>query len=142
MSRYIGDPDPTRSLALSPFSGYFTRLCAIDLKSRNDHTTHMVRAPFKLLGGALCGRPCSFTPIHHLTSPVGQSFASCLGGQQFTSRECTHAFNEIGFSCLQYIAKTNSKIVVYHYLANFRKFRLIFAFCSNRNFNFNSSFSC
>jgi hypothetical protein len=28
----------------------------------------------------LLWRPCSFTPIHSLTGPVGQPFASCLEG--------------------------------------------------------------
>jgi hypothetical protein len=29
--------------------------------------------------------PCNFTAIHSLTGPVGQPFASCLGGQRFAS---------------------------------------------------------
>ncbi len=35
-------------------------------------------------------RPCSFTPLHSLTGPVGQPFASRPGGQRFTSWGCTH----------------------------------------------------
>ncbi len=35
--------------------------------------------PVRLLGEAPW-RPCSFTPIHSLTGPVGQPFASRLGG--------------------------------------------------------------
>jgi hypothetical protein len=30
-------------------------------------------------------RPCIFTPIHSLTGPKGQPFASRLGGQRFVS---------------------------------------------------------
>jgi hypothetical protein len=37
-----------------------------------------VRAPVKLLEEAL-SRPCNFTPLHSLTGPVGQLFASRLG---------------------------------------------------------------
>ncbi len=36
-------------------------------------------------------RPCNFTPIHSLTGPVGQPFASCLGGQRFASPGCTNS---------------------------------------------------
>jgi hypothetical protein len=32
-------------------------------------------------------RSCNFTPIHSLTGPVGQPYASRLGGQRFASRE-------------------------------------------------------
>jgi hypothetical protein len=35
-------------------------------------------------------RPCSFTPIHSLNGPVGQLFASHLGGQRFMSQACPH----------------------------------------------------
>jgi hypothetical protein len=34
-------------------------------------------------------RPCNFTPTHSLTGPVGQLFASRLGGQRFAPRRCT-----------------------------------------------------
>jgi hypothetical protein len=40
LSRYIGDPNVIRSLALPPFSGCFTRICANIVKSRLDHTSH------------------------------------------------------------------------------------------------------
>ncbi len=36
-------------------------------------------------------RPCNFTLLYSLTSPVGQPFASCLGGQRFASRGCTNS---------------------------------------------------
>ncbi len=45
-------------------------------------------------------RPCNFTPIHSLTGPVDQPFASCLGDQQFASRRCTHSHNGTGFLLL------------------------------------------
>ncbi len=45
-------------------------------------------------------RPCNFTPIHGLTRPVGQLFATRLGGQQFMSRGCTHSHNGTGFLLL------------------------------------------
>ncbi len=41
-------------------------------------------------GGALW-RPCTFTPIHSLTGPMGQPFASRLGGQWFAYRGCTNS---------------------------------------------------
>jgi hypothetical protein len=45
-------------------------------------------------------RPCnSHTTAHSLTGPLGQPFASRLGGQRFTSQECTHSHKGIGFSC-------------------------------------------
>jgi hypothetical protein len=34
---------------------------------------------------------CIITPLHSLIGPVGQLFASRLGGQRFTSQGCTHA---------------------------------------------------
>jgi hypothetical protein len=49
-----------------------------------------VRAPVKLLGGALW-RPCNFTLTHSVTGLVGEPFSSCLGGQRFTSRGCTNS---------------------------------------------------
>ncbi len=44
-------------------------------------------------GGGDLWRPCIFTQIHSLTGPVGQPFASRLGGQRFASRGCTHSHN-------------------------------------------------
>ncbi len=35
-------------------------------------------------------RPCNFTPLHSLTGPVGQPFASRLGSQCFASQGCTN----------------------------------------------------
>ncbi len=111
--------------ALSPFSEHFTRLRADDVQSQHDNQSqhHMpspfpfcylqvilplaiqwpVRAPVKLLGGAVW-RPCSFTPIHCLTGPVGQLFASHLGGQRFASQGCTHTYNWTGFFCKRCLA--------------------------------------
>jgi hypothetical protein len=42
-------------------------------------------------------RPCNFTPTHSLTGPMGQPFASRLGGQQFVSRGCPHSHNGTRF---------------------------------------------
>ncbi len=36
--------------------------------------------------------PCILMPLHSLTGPVGQPFASCLGGQQFMPQGRTHTF--------------------------------------------------
>jgi hypothetical protein len=36
-------------------------------------------------------RPCNFTLLYSLTGPVGQPFASCLGGQRFASWGCTNS---------------------------------------------------
>ncbi len=41
--------------------------------------------------------PCNSTPTHSLTGPVGQPFASCLGGQRFAFWGCTHSHNGTGF---------------------------------------------
>ncbi len=80
--------------------GSFTRLAPTMWKASCDHTLPSlvpfhslqvllllatqwpIRAPVKLLGGALW-RPCNVTPIHSLTGPVGHLFTSRLGGQQF-----------------------------------------------------------
>ncbi len=48
-------------------------------------------------GGGALWRPCSFTP-NDLTSPLGQLFASPLGGQGYVSQGCTHTYNWTGFS--------------------------------------------
>jgi hypothetical protein len=45
-------------------------------------------------------RPYNFTPTHSLTGPVGQLFASCLGGQRFASWGCTKIHNKTGFLLL------------------------------------------
>ncbi len=45
-------------------------------------------------------RPCNFTRIHSITSPVVQPFASYLGGQWYTSRGCTPSHNGTGFLLL------------------------------------------
>jgi hypothetical protein len=42
---------------------------------------------------------CILTPLHSLTGPVGQPFASRLGGQRLASRWCTHTHNGTGFTC-------------------------------------------
>ncbi len=103
----------------------FTRLCADDVQSQHDNQSqhHMpspfpfcylqvilplaiqwlIRAPVKLLGGAVW-RPCSFTLIHCLTGPVGQLFASRLGGQRFASQGCTHTHNWTRFFCKRCLA--------------------------------------
>ncbi len=44
--------------------------------------------PWSCCWGALW-RPSNFTPTHSLTGPLGQPFASCLGGQWFASWGCT-----------------------------------------------------
>jgi hypothetical protein len=115
MSGYIGDTDVIQLLALSTFSGCFTRLCADDVKSRQfrntsvraslgfnvksqcDHTSffrfHSAPCrsssssqhsdwlePWSSCWWEALWRPCNFPPIHSLTGPVGQPFASCLGG--------------------------------------------------------------
>ncbi len=106
LSRYIGDLDVIQLQALPLFSGCFARLSANNVKSQLDRTSQTnpgsiplplllttqcpVKAPVKMLGGALW-RPCNFTPIHSLTGPVGQPFASCLGGQRFLSHGCTNS---------------------------------------------------
>ncbi len=63
-----------------------------------------VRALVKLLRGS---RPSNFTPIHSLPGPVGQVFASRLGGQQFVSCECTNSHwnqvSPVSTVSLQYI---------------------------------------
>ncbi len=41
----------------------------------------------------------NFTSPHILTGPVGQPFASHLGGQRCASRECTHTYNGTRFAC-------------------------------------------
>jgi hypothetical protein len=59
-------------------------------------------------------RSCNFTPIHRLTGPVGQPFASHLGSQRFTSWGCTHSYNGTGFPLLvlsHYICDHN---MIYH----------------------------
>jgi hypothetical protein len=38
-----------------------------------------------------CGGPRNFTPIHRLTGPDGQPFASHLGSQRFASRGCKNS---------------------------------------------------
>ncbi len=55
-----------------------------------------VRAPVKLLGGVLWS-PCNLTPIHSLTGPLGQPFASHLGGLQLASQGCTHSHSGTWF---------------------------------------------
>jgi hypothetical protein len=42
----------------------------------------LVKSPSQVAGGGggVLWRPCSFTPIHSLTGPVGQPFASPLWG--------------------------------------------------------------
>jgi hypothetical protein len=57
------------------------------LDSREDRSSTGTRTQDKT---EVLWRPCSFTPIHSLTGPVGQPFASCLGGQRFASMGCTH----------------------------------------------------
>ncbi len=54
-------------------------------------------------------RPCNFTPPHTLTGPVGQPFASCLGGQWFASRDAqTHNGTWVFLLALsRYIADPN-----------------------------------
>jgi hypothetical protein len=45
-------------------------------------------------------RLCSFTPIHSLTSPVGQLFASRLGGAAVHVPVMhPHTLLELGFAC-------------------------------------------
>jgi hypothetical protein len=56
---------------------------------------HNIVTRLELGGGGACGGP----PIHSLTGPVGQPFATCPGGQQFASRGCTHTHNRTRFSC-------------------------------------------
>jgi hypothetical protein len=43
---------------------------------------------------------CKYAPIQSLTGPVGQLFASHLGGQQFASQGCTYSHNGTKFLLL------------------------------------------
>jgi hypothetical protein len=54
-------------------------------------------------------RSCNFTPIHSLTGPVGQPYASRLGGQRLASREAqTHIGTKfLLLSLSRYIGEPN-----------------------------------
>jgi hypothetical protein len=51
LSHYIGDPNVIRSLASLPSSGSFTRLCADNVKSRLDRTSHAFPGSIPRLAG-------------------------------------------------------------------------------------------
>jgi hypothetical protein len=93
-------------------------LCTDDVKSQRDHTTHVfprsIPLPCRsssslqhsdwLEPQSSCweGAPVeALQPIHSLTGPVGQAFASHLGEQWFVSWGWNHSYNGTGFSCQQ-----------------------------------------
>ncbi len=57
------------------------------------HNTVTGQSPSQVAvgGGGDLWRPCNFSPPHSLTGPVGQPFASHLGGQRFMSCGCTNS---------------------------------------------------
>jgi hypothetical protein len=59
-----------------------------------------VRAMVKLLGGTLW-MPCFFTPTHSLTGPVGQPFASSLGGINSSPRDNLRQ-HDVTIVCIRY----------------------------------------
>jgi hypothetical protein len=59
-------------------------------------------------------RSCNFTPIHSLTGPVGQPFASHLRSQRFTSQGCTQSYNGTGFPLLELSRYICDRNMIYH----------------------------
>jgi hypothetical protein len=89
--------------------GSFTRLRANDVKSQlwshiafpssipllagppPPSNTVTGQNPGQVVGGGDLWRPCILIPLHSLTGPVGQLFASHLESQRFASWGCTNS---------------------------------------------------
>ncbi len=59
----------------------------------------------------------NFTPLRSPTSPVGQPFAFCLGGQWFNSWGCTHSHDGTRFFLLALSCYIGDPDVIDHWLA-------------------------